>query len=162
MILVTSAEAWEADYLASRLRAEDEAEVWAASGRSPLEVLPESFALSRQVWSIRHSPYGRTETYPISLFGVADDPNSPGLGLVWLLAADGVRQAWLAIKHAAPHWLNVMSEPYPGGLHNIVDARNKLHARWCLLSGFELYSEVTLNGFLFYHVHRPFPKDLHV
>ena len=158
MIDVRPATRADAEWIASRLRAEDRAEVETATGLSPLEVVPLSFDLSTQCYTIRHSP-SQADDPPCAIFGVADDPEVSGLGLVWLLATADVFDVRASVLACAPHFLNAMSTDYPVGLHNLVDHRNLLHLRWCLKTGFVEVAEREINGYPFHHIHRPSPQE---
>lgn len=159
MIDVRPAVRADAEYIASRLRAEDRAEVEAATGRSPSEIVPLSFDLSTQCYAIRHAFDSQVDDQPCALFGVADDAEVEGLGLVWLLATEDVFDVRASVLEAAPYYLNTMSTRYPLGLHNLVDHRNLLHLRWCLKTGFVEIGQVELNGFPFHHIYRPHPQE---
>jgi hypothetical protein len=157
MIDVRPATRADAEFIASHLRVEDRAEVEAATGRSPLEIVPESFDLSTQCYTIRHASVLQVDDLPCAIFGVADDPTTEGLGLVWLLATADVFNVRGSVLAAAPHYINAMSARYPLGLHNVVDHRNLLHLRWCLKTGFVEIGQVDVNGFPFHHIYRPNP-----
>jgi len=148
----------DAEFIASNLRAEDRAEVEAATGRSPEEIVPLSFDLSTQCYAIRHASVSQVDDQPCAIFGVADDSEA-GLGIVWLLATDDVYAVRRSVLEIAPEYLDRLSAQYPLGLHNAVDHRNLLHLRWCLKSGFEEIGQVEMNGFLFHHIYRPNPQE---
>lgn len=159
MIDVSPATRADAEYLASRLRAEDRAEVQTATGLSPEEVVPLSFDLSTQCYAIRRaSP--QADDHPCVIFGVADDPEVEGLGLVWLLASDEVSAVRASVLACAPHFLNAMSRDYPLGLYNHVDDRNRLHLGWCMKTGFTETAQVVINGFPFHQIHRLPPQEI--
>lgn len=121
-------------------------------------VLPESYDLCAQVYAIRHATPFQVDEFPLAIFGVAPDERE-GLGIVWLLATPRVRHVVAPILAAAPHYLNLMSQEFPLGLHNWVDARNVSHLAWCKAVGL-IPGEVTLvNGYPFYHIYRPRPQE---
>lgn len=160
LIHVTLAERWEAIYVSHHLRVEDEQEVRTASGRSPREILPESFDVSTQVYAIRYATPSQVDEFPLAIFGVGDDPHHPGLGVAWLLATREVQRAVAAILKMMPRYLNIMSQDYPLGLHNLVDARNHSHLKWCKAVGMTLEDTYTVNGFPFRRIYRPRPEEL--
>lgn len=144
----------EAEWIASRLRAEDAREVTTATGEHPSVVVPRAFDVSRHCFTIRYTNGVECDEHPLAIFGVADDPHTPSMGIVWLLATDDIRKAWLAIRQVAPRCLTELSLDYPGGLHNLVDARNAVHLRWLTLTGFRQRGSVQVRGHEFIHAVR--------
>jgi hypothetical protein len=69
--------------LAPRLRADDVREIRAASGLSPLSALFESVRRSKHAYSCEDQS-GRV----FAMFGVADAPTDPTVGVIWMLASD--------------------------------------------------------------------------
>lgn len=116
--------------------------------------MPSSFDISTKCYTIRYSQNGVVERYPLAIFGVADDPQHDTMGIVWMLATPRIQKVWLALMKIAPLWLNKLSEDYPAGLHNIVDARNTLHIRWLQKTGFRSLGTVQVNGYKFIHAAR--------
>jgi hypothetical protein len=161
MISTTLAERWEAIWLSTRLRCEDAREVRTATGGlSPEEVVPLSFDISTQVYTIRPATPFQVDVHPVAMFGVGDDPANEGLGLVWLLATKDMHRGKRGTLQSAPHFLNAMSRDYPLGLHNYVDDRNRTHLAWCKAVGLLPLETVDVNGFPFHHVYRPRPQEL--
>jgi hypothetical protein len=152
MIDVRLATKGDAEYLASNLRAEDRAEVEATTGQSPAVVVPKSFDVSTQCYAIRHAS-SQVDDQPCVIFGVADDAEAEGLGLVWLLATDDVYPVRRAVMEVSKQFIDYWIEQYPLGLHNIVDHRNLLHLRWCLRLGFVEIGQVWIDGLLFHHIY---------
>lgn len=74
---------------------------------------------------------------PFALFGVTDDPQHCGMGIVWFLGTPDVKGVGRRILREAAFWLASWDRRYPNGLHNFVDTRNLLHLRWLELLGFE-------------------------
>lgn len=149
MIVIRPAVREDAIWLSSRLRAEDAREVVTSTGRSPHEVLPESFDVSEECFTVRRVVEGKVHPDPVALFGVTS------LGVVWFLGSDDVRLCALSIVLEAPAWLNYMSRRHPMGLWNFADSRNSAHIRWCHLTGFTLGEPQTIHGVPFYYIHRP-------
>jgi hypothetical protein len=145
----------EAEWISGRLREEDRQEVLTASGKAPEEVLPVSFDLSRECYTIRLcGKDGRVESDPTVIFGIADDPHHAGMGVVWLLATDNIRRGALSILREGVLWLDHFNRLYPNGIHNIVDIRNDLHVRWLTLAGFKFVNEISHNGHTFIYFQR--------
>lgn len=136
----------EAIWFSSRLRPEDRSEIEAASGQGPETILPLSFDVSDECYTIRIDPHGD----PISIYGMVPDRRQEGVGVIWLLATPEVRRASLALLREVPYWLNAWALKYPNGIHNIVDSRNQLHVRWLKLMGFTITNEITM----YHHGHR--------
>lgn len=155
MIVVRPATLEDAVWLSSRLRSEDVREVETATGRSPLEIVPESFGISQECYTIRRVEAGKVLPDPIALFGVSTCPTDEALGAVWLLGSRQLRLSALSVVSEAPLWLDHMSRRYAKGLYNFADLRNELHVRWCHLTGFELREVIDLNGFPFQLIFRP-------
>jgi hypothetical protein len=155
MIVVRPATLEDAVWLSSRLRSEDVREVETATGRSPLEVVPESFGISSECYTIRQVEGANACSAPIALFGVSTCPADTDLGAVWLLGTRKMRLNALSIVREAPLWLDHMSRRYAKGLYNFADLRNELHVRWCHLTGFELRETIDINGSPFQLIYRP-------
>jgi hypothetical protein len=156
MILIRPATLADAQYVGARLRADDEREVQTSTGQPGTAVVPLAFQTSREcytVWCANPIP-----RFPIALFGVADNPKAPSIGVVWFLGTEELRLKALSMIRESKPWLNHMSRLYPDGLHNIADKRNDLHLRWCQLTGFNLGLEVQVNGEAFIHIYRPTPN----
>lgn len=156
MILrVRPAERWEAEYVGENLRAEDAREVITATGAAPCVAVLDALAQSRKCFAIRPVINDIPSRYPVAIYGVADDPRSPGFGNVWLLATPSVRQVSLALMKASEPLLIALGHDYPNGLHCAVDARNNLHLRWLRCCGFVTVGECAINGHTFIHAVRP-------
>lgn len=155
MIVIRPATLEDAVWLSSRLRSEDVQEVETATGKSPQEIVPASFQLSEECFTIRRVFEGKILPEPVALFGVAKNPEVPDFGVVWLLGSKAVRLCALSIIRESWHWLDYLSRRYPKGLSNIADSRNSLHVRWCQLTGFTLAEPIDVNGVPFIPIHRP-------
>lgn len=158
MILVKPASLEDAQWVASRLRKEDEQEIRHASGMEPSTVIDLSFDSSSMCFAM--VPVGEP---PVAIFGVSDDPTKTGLGIVWLLATDDVKRHALGVLEAARMYLRVFLDVYPEGLHNIVWRENDTHLRWCNALGFEYTSEVIIRDQVFVHIFKgKEPNDTNV
>lgn len=136
--MLTARKASSADIkpLASRLRAEDVAEVRAASGHTPVQALSGAFVMSDVCYSVIDE-----DDQVVAMFGVAPFPERPGVGIVWFLSAplpfgrskQFVREgrAWIAKLHDAGYPL----------LTNFVDKRNVTHVRWLKAMGVNFVGE---------------------
>lgn len=141
----------DAAWMGANLRAEDREEVKAATGDDPVAVLLRSLRISRECYCA----FWRTSPRPCVIFGVSDDPSTPGLGVVWLLATEQIHECRRDVLRLATEWLQRLAREYPAGLHNVADARNHLHLRWCLLTGFQRLAELDVRGRPFVHIYRP-------
>ena len=159
MIMVRHAKPADATWFATRLRAEDVAEIQAGSGMAPEVVLPLSLESARVCLVMQ--PDGHD---PVAIFGVSDDPINGDLGIVWLLATDAVPKFALGVLQAARMYLRLFLEAYPDGVHNLVDTRNELHRRWCRLLGFSELATMDVRGvpFVLIHKSQKKPNDNHV
>jgi hypothetical protein len=122
--------------VANNMRAADVAEVHAASGREPKEVLLQCFFEGKPCLTICD-----TNDMPVAMWGVV--PVSEMVGGVWLLGTDALvkdsktRMGFLRQARAA---VDQVQEEYPV-LANCVDARNKVHVRWLQWMGFTIIKE---------------------
>lgn len=154
MIVIRKARREDAQWLSSRLRPEDASEIEAATRKTPKEILPLGFDISKKCYTVFYSNGFTTDTHPCAIFGVADDREEHRMGVVWMLATPRFNKCWLAFMKAAPKLLDGLAEGYEWGLHNIVDARNILHIRWLQKTGFAKLKNVELNGYRFIHAAR--------
>lgn len=150
MIRITEAKREDATWLSSRLRPDDIREIEAATGRPPTEIVPLSFSISEECYTVR----SQHSDEPIAVYGVADDPNDLSMGIVWLLATPRMSTISREFLRIAPRLLDHLSANYTRGLHNIVDARNALHIRWLQKTGFVLSTGAQRNGYKFIHAVR--------
>lgn len=148
----------EALHVALNLCDADKREVRVSTGLTENEAVMKSFAVSRQCFSAR---LGTPLASPFLLFGVADDPDVPGLGSIWLLATRAVSQAWLPVFRETPTYLPLLANQYPLGVHNYIDVRNISHLRWCLKVGFNVVGNVVINSHDFIQVHYPCALQQH-
>jgi hypothetical protein len=155
VIRITPAQEWEAQWLASHLRPEDAREVKTASGKTPEQLLPEAFALSKQCYTIRHQKGDYLDLNPTAMFGVCDYPQAPQWGVVWMLGSPKLSLVRSSVMHAAPQYLDKMGEGFEYGLHCLVDSRNTLHLRWLLRNRFRAIETINTNGIPFFYCQRP-------
>lgn len=152
MIVIRPAQVADVTHVASRLRLEDEREVMTSAGQPGTTVVPQSFKLSRECYTVWYVNEAALTSVPCALFGVCDGPDD--VGIVWMLCTDDVRHCAMSLVRESEYWLNHMTRHYPRGLHARADARNDLHLRWCRLSGFYKTGSEQVNGFRFIHIHR--------
>jgi hypothetical protein len=124
--------ATEADALAlaQDLRAEDEAEVRAMTGREPLDSLLHGVQQSDVPLAIEDDD-GST----IGLFGVVTIQKAPRVGAVWLLASPKLLKHWRRLARESKRWIESLQSQYDV-LFNLVDERNTVHIRWIEWCGF--------------------------
>ncbi len=133
MIEMVSATMDHAADLASRLRPLDLAEIEAASGRAPVDVLAES--LDRALWAETLMIDGRPE----AIGGLGTLSMMFGPGVPWLVGSDRLteRKRWFAVQ--SRHQVSRMLKSYHV-LANFVDARNRPAIAYLRWLGFTLES----------------------
>jgi len=129
--------------IAERMRAADRAEIFAASGRSPLSALSFSYRHSSHVWTALFD--GRPEV----MWGVGDLDILTGIGAPWLLGTDAVDKNVHGFLRISRHWPSQLLGRYRL-LRNLVDARNTISIRWLEWLGFRLSDPVEINGHPFH------------
>lgn len=154
MIVIRPASFEDAIWLSSRLRAEDKQEIETGTGRSSQEIVPLSFALSTECYTVRRAVGDKLLPDPVAIFGACPDATDPTRGIIWFLGTPDVRLCALSIVRESGYWLNHLSRPYGSGLFNYADSRNSLHLRWCQLTKFSLGEPVDINGVAFIPIHR--------
>lgn len=117
--------------LASRLREADVAEIRAASGDNPERALTESLMYSPRSWT------WLCDGEPIAMFGVAQDPSNPTVGVPWLLGAPEIAQHKMFFLRTCKHYIDQMLDACPV-LTNWVDCRNTVSIQWLAWCGFAL------------------------
>lgn len=133
-------EAW-ADHISRHMRQEDLDEIEAmGTGTDALHL---SVALSSHGFAVLDR-----EGVPCAMFGAAPHP-LPGVGVVWMLGTDGIRQEATAIARRTRRYFDELNAAYPV-LWNYIDARNTVSLRWLRWGGFELLKDVEFSGHLFH------------
>lgn len=131
-LIVMLADVRDAEIISPRLRAEDAAEILAASGLEPEAILPRCVENNRTwkavVGSFSSPHYGD----PVALFGVSS-PNIP-----WLVATPEILNHQISFLKQAKNVLHLMHAIGGPFLHNYVDARNDVHLRWLAWMGFTI------------------------
>jgi len=118
-------------FLANRLRAEDLAEIVAASGETPVAALGRGFVASRPCWTVLF----RGE--PSAMFGIVptEDVDFARLGRVWFLGSDRVRLWGKTFTKFTAEWLAAMGKDFDV-LGCTVDLRQVAHLKWLKAVGF--------------------------
>jgi ribosomal protein S18 acetylase RimI-like enzyme len=125
--------------LANTLREADRAELEAHGHGIPAMAL--LGALGGEVCKMAIDPEGN----PIVMWGVSKDARREGLGHVWLMASDLIRNHIRQLLKEAPIYLAEMHTVAPL-LVNDVDARNTLHIEWLKRLGFSFLAKRPLYG----------------
>lgn len=122
----------DCEYLSTRLRASDVAEVLAMTGEGPLEALAYSYATAKgDAWVAEVG--GR----PVALFGVSPSP-APDIGVVWMLGTD---QAFgRRVMRYSRLFIDILHRKYQT-LTNYIDADNAKTIRWLIWCGFSFMPE---------------------
>lgn len=118
-------------YIAAHMREDDKAEVFAASGQTPLEALREGVRGSSYLACI-HGDGGA----PLALYGKTPLPQiGEGVSAPWMLGTKGLEKhrAWV-FRSFAPFVDECQGRDF---FWNLIDARNVLHIRWLQFHGFE-------------------------
>lgn len=118
----------DAEYLHSRLRAADVAEIKAITGKGMLQALEDSVSLSDYSWAIVY------EGEVVGLFGVMG--LTKDVGIPWLVSSDKLDECAVTFLRACRKYVELMQSWYPT-LFNFVDVRHKVAQRWLEWCGFE-------------------------
>ena len=130
--------------IAARMRAADVDEVFAGSGRDPLDALEFSFRKSALVRT------ALVDGVPEVMFGAADLNILAGVAAPWLLGTDAVTKNYVAFLRGSVEWRSQLLTRYEV-LRNLVDDRNAASKRWLRWLGFELSDPFPIG-----HEGRPF------
>ena len=134
---VRPAEPEDCSIIASNMRKEDVAEVWAASHHSPLDALTTGFVHSHPPMTIIKSP-----NIPVGMFGsIPMSFGQPTTAGIWMLGTDEIWDVRFQFLRESRHWLREVSEEYDL-VYNVIDKRNELHIRWLRWLGFHLIREI--------------------
>ena len=112
-----------------KLRERDYAEVWAAHGENPDDVLCACVEHSVRLWCVED------ETI-LAIFGVAPSIRE-GIGHPWLLGTDGLARCRHVLLRQPQQYLEKMHALFPV-LQNFVDVRNTQSVRWLAWLGFSV------------------------
>jgi len=134
-------------WIADNLRPEDARELETATGLSAQEAVFRSLASSSYAYM---SAWNGT---PHSLFGVAQDPQVPNAGIVWMVGTREIERSPIATYKEAKKFLPVLHKEFPL-LWNRVDNRNTLHIKWLKALGFTFGDTEQVNGQDFTYFYR--------
>lgn len=129
-VVVRSAEQLDAIHIGARLREADCLEVEALGAGLPLAAVTDSFKMSRRAYTVTH------DGEPVLIFGVADHPDDPTVGIPWMLATPAIERLGFTF---ARHGKSVAEEAFAGYryLTNIMVVQNTVAHRWLRYLGFE-------------------------
>lgn len=128
--------------IARRMRKADRDEVFAASGKSPIQALTFTLRRSAQAWT------ALVDGKPEVMFGVVDLNILAGSGAPWLLGTDAVETHYVAFLRNSVRFRSQLLARY-AVLKNFVDDRNKVSIRWLKWLGFSLGEPFDWNGYDF-------------
>lgn len=115
--------------IAANLRADDLAEVVAASELTPVQAIGLGYAESRPCFTVEF------EGRPAAIFGVVPSPVMERFGTVWMLGTNDIALFHRPFLRQSTEWLNKVTADYDI-VGNVVDERNKKHIRWLRWLGF--------------------------
>jgi hypothetical protein len=121
--------------LAPHLRPEDLAEINANTGRTAVDTLSNGYLLSEPCFSVVNE-----EGTVVAMFGAVPVSDSPGVGLVWLLASPELVRRGRQFLRESKAWIEKLHQTYPI-LWNFVDSRNTTHIRWLKWIGVNFVAE---------------------
>ena len=136
-IEIVKAEACHVRRVARMMRKADRDEVFAASGRTPIQSLTFSLRKSSEAWT------ALIDGKPEVIFGLADLNVLAGIGAPWLLGTDAVTRHRRAFLRGSVEWRGQLLARY-AILRNLVDDRNAVSKRWLKWLGFQLSSPVPI------------------
>lgn len=128
-----------AQALAPRLRKADIREIEASSGGNPEDVLVLSLAMSSVAWA------WLKDGEVMAVFGAASKPGSIGVGIPWLLAAEGADKAPIYFLKNSRRYIARCLEVFPV-LTNHVDCRHAVAIQWLHWLGFALCEVEPFHG----------------
>src|SRR4051812_4979904 len=118
--IIERADLIDVQRISRQLRKEDVAEVFAASGNHPSDVLPSCLDETTKVW-VAGTEY-------VALFGV-NKAMSMYAGIPWMVATPLLEKYPIQFVKFSRQVISGWIEQYPY-LINCVDARNELHVKW--------------------------------
>ena len=121
----------DAARMAPRMRTEDVLEVFAASGRGPLEALEAGVLTSSKCMTATEGGE------PFCMFGVVTTVIDEGLafGSLWLLGTDRIKDLSTPFLRQSRTWLLRLASGH-AAVGMMMDARNTVHHRWASWLGF--------------------------
>ena len=131
--ILSTTPALRLEAISMQLRESDVAEVVAAHGKSPKEVLTESIDISSSCFVMIHE--GKVE----GVFGISEHY---GWGIPWMLATDKLHQFHLKFLRVSRIVVAVWLQEYPS-LTNYVDSRHTEAIKWLKWLGFTIHETPT-------------------
>jgi hypothetical protein len=128
---IVPAQIWHGNIVADKMRQADRDEVFAMSGRTPVQAM--DYSLARSDYAMA----GLVDGEPICLFGVGSLSLLCSVGVPWLLGTDYVEKHYRVFAKNSKAVLANMSGRY-SRLINAVDDRNELSKRWLAWLGFKI------------------------
>lgn len=116
--------------LAANLRAEDLAEVVAASGLTAIQAIGHGYVHSRPAITIEYN--GK----PAAMFGVVPSEQVEKFGSIWLLGTNDLHLFSTKFLRQSKRWLDIVTQGYDI-VGNVVDERNTDHIKWLRWLGFK-------------------------
>lgn len=129
----------DAEALAKCLRKADLDELRAALGDTPEGALTECVAFSPVSWTWREG--GQI----VAMFGVAEHPQRPGIGIPWMLGSDLMERNKVRLLRNSRRYIDLMLERFPI-IENCVDCRNTLSIQWLAWAGFAFAELIPFYG----------------
>jgi hypothetical protein len=123
--------------LSEGLRAQDVAELRAAGHSDPAAAFLRSIEVSEPDLLYTVTVSG----VPAGIFGVAEHPDNPCVGIPWLLGSDRILRARRQLLREAPKWITLLLSQYPV-LVNMVHEKNTVSIAWLKRMGFEFHEEL--------------------
>ena len=133
MITIEKATQAHAQDMAPRMRLDDQREVWASSGTTPIEALMKSIGSPGEHWAALDD--GKV----VAMFGISQCSmlGAKDVGVPWLLGGDGLEHNGKVLLRVSRHFINEASRQFEM-LGNFVDARHTVAIRWLEWLGFTM------------------------
>lgn len=128
--------------IAPRLRAEDRAEIIAATGLPPEIVLPLGMTPDRETYVA--GVIERPDS-PEIIFGVDPVPGEPEIGVIWMVSTPVIFDYPQRFAAVSGEMISRLHEMYPL-LTNFIDERNTRHIRWLKWLGFKMLRRIEQFG----------------
>lgn len=144
MEIARSYEPGDEEILAPRMREADKAEVFAASGVTPLEALQRGIDNATILCTLINE-----KKEVVGIFGAEpDDRNDPHSAWIWMLGSDGVAKKPFSTQflRQSRTYINALNNTYPV-LHNFIDERNTVHMKWLEWCGFTFIRTIPHHGY---------------
>ena len=139
----------DADALALTLRADDIAEIKAASGGTPESALTDGLFVSERCYTIEC--HGEDGIRPCAMFGIARlDADT---GVIWMLGSDDISRFRRPFIEKSKQTLAELCAGYKV-VGNIVLETNRVHVNWLKWLGFEFGKRIEIDGNTFIHFHK--------